>query len=63
MPSEQCPVSVLSHSVESCETCLRRPGIVFHNIIKFTKSTHQHNEFVALQQNERYPVYCTDLTV
>ena len=29
----QCPVSVLSHSVESCGTSLTRPGIVFHNII------------------------------
>ena len=30
-PSVQCPVSVLSHSVESCGTCLRRPCIVFHS--------------------------------
>ena len=28
-----CPVSVLSHSVESCGTYLTRPGIVFHNAI------------------------------
>ena len=34
-PSVQCPVSVLSHSVESCGTCLRRPGIVFHNMTEY----------------------------
>ena len=28
----QCLVSVLSHSGESCGTCFRRPGIVFHKI-------------------------------
>jgi len=33
-----CPVSVLSHSVESCGTCLTRPGIVFHNELKFVIS-------------------------
>ena len=27
-----CPVSVLSHSLESCGTCLTRTGVVFHNI-------------------------------
>ena len=27
-----CPVSILSHSVESCGTCLTRTGVVFHNI-------------------------------
>ena len=38
-PSAQCPVSVLSHSVGSCGTCLRRPGIVFHTILfKYTKN-------------------------
>ena len=28
--SVQCPISVLSHSVESCGICLMQPGIVFH---------------------------------
>ena len=28
----KCPVSFLSHSVESCGTCFRQPGIVFHNV-------------------------------
>ena len=27
------PLSVLSHSVESCGTCLTRPGIVFHRAL------------------------------
>ena len=33
MISVLCPVSVLSHSVESCGTSLTRPGIVFHRLI------------------------------
>ena len=32
MISVLCPVSVLSHSVESCGTSLTRPGIVFHKL-------------------------------
>ena len=31
-----CPVSVLSHSVESCGTCLTRTGVVFHKNINIS---------------------------
>jgi len=46
-PSVQCPLSILSHSVESCGTCLRRPGIVFHNISNYVDGPFKlHNLFI-----------------